>query len=75
MKPKAINVEDAILTTAAADILGVSRRRVQAMVAAGQLSIVQRIGRVMLLSRREVMRLSKRERPEGWPKGRPRKPA
>lgn len=58
-----------ITTREAAEILGVTDRRVLAMIAAGNLK-AERYGYMWMLRRAEVVRLSKRARPVG----RPRKP-
>lgn len=60
------------LTTAqAAAELGVSVRRVQALVKAGRLS-ARRLGRDYLIDPAALAAV--RHRPQGWPKGRPRGP-
>jgi excisionase family DNA binding protein len=54
-------------TTEAARRLGVSRRRVSAMVTQGLLK-AQKIGKTLVVDEAEVDRLSKLDRPTGRPK-------
>lgn len=67
-------ISDLITTADAAKLLDVSPRRVLAIIKDGRLSVAVRAGRVILLSRKEVARLAKTPRPEGWRKGKPRPP-
>ena len=63
----------ALLTTSqVAKELGVSPRRVQALIKAGRLR-AERVGRDWLIRPRDVDAV--RDRKGGWPKGRPRKRA
>lgn len=60
-----------ITTREAATRLGVSLRRVQALVATGQLPATK-MGRDWLIEEADLERVG--ERPAGYPKGKPRKP-
>lgn len=60
------------LTTAeAAKLLGVSQRRVQALVKARRIAVVRSVGRTMLLDAASVEALAREDRPRGgrppWP--------
>lgn len=62
---------DALLSvTEAATRLGVSSRRVRALIDAGRLP-AQKIGRTWVIREADLAKVT--ERPQGWPKGRPRR--
>ena len=54
----------------AAQRLGVSIRRVQALITAGKIPAT-RVGRTWVIKESDITLVS--DRPQGWPKGRPRK--
>lgn len=59
-----------LTTTQAASILGVSPRRVLALIEAGRLP-AQKVGRDWIIQEADLEAV--KERRQGWPKGKPRK--
>lgn len=59
-------------TSEAAEILGLSAKRVRELALGGVLP-GRRIGRDWLFGAKDLARFGKISRPRGWPKGRPRK--
>jgi excisionase family DNA binding protein len=60
-----------LLSTAdAADRLGISQRRVVALISSGKLPAIQ-VGRNWVICEGDLQKIA--DRPQGWPKGRPRK--
>jgi excisionase family DNA binding protein len=64
-------MDNFVLTSEAAEVLGVSRRRVQALITSGQLP-AQKVGRDWLIARADLETFAQQPRPVGYPKGRPR---
>lgn len=61
-----------LTTKEAAEILGISPTRVAFLIREGRLK-AEKAGNTWLILRSEVMLFSRRPRPSGWKKGRPRK--
>ncbi len=66
-----LDIMEFITTSQAAEKLGISQRRVQALITSGRLP-AQKIGRDWLIRESDLEVV--RERKTGYPKGRPRKP-
>lgn len=62
---------DLLSTAEAASRLGISTRRVVALISSGRLPAVQ-VGRSWVIREADLATVA--ERPNGWPKGRARKP-
>ena len=66
-----MTADDLISTAEAARRLGVSSRRVRALIAEGRLDAI-RVGRISLIRASSVAAFT--SHPRGWPRGRKRKP-
>lgn len=66
-------MDEYVTSGEAGALLGVSPRRVRQLADAGLLTAIP-LGRFLVYCRQQVEQLAKKERPRGWPKGKPRKP-
>lgn len=67
-----VGMEDPLLSTVeAAERLGVTSRRIVALITSGKLRAT-RVGRSWVIKASDLAAVQ--DRPQGWPKGRPRKP-
>lgn len=64
-------MSDLLSTTEVAERLGVTSRRIVALITAGKLRAT-RVGRAWVIKSSDLAAVQ--ERPQGWPKGRSRKP-